>query len=123
MANPERQSSAWVLDPRATTGFILACILLVAVNVVGYYLAGRLTQANATIVRSQATLLQLNRVLAHLLEAETEQRGYVLTGEAAYLEPYRAALQQLGPALAQLRQAVADDPAWQDRVARLEALT
>ena len=35
--------------------------------------------------------LLLERLMSRLQEAETSQRGYLLTGEARYLEPYRAA--------------------------------
>jgi signal transduction histidine kinase len=35
--------------------------------------------------------LLLERLMSHLKEAETSQRGYLLTGEARFLEPYHAA--------------------------------
>ena len=35
--------------------------------------------------------LSLERLMSHLKETETSQRGYLLTGEAQYLESYRAA--------------------------------
>ena len=35
--------------------------------------------------------LLLERLMSHLKETETSQRGYLLTGETRYLEPYHAA--------------------------------
>lgn len=40
--------------------------------------------------------LALERLMSHLKDAETSQRGYLLTGEARYLEPYHAAAAEVG---------------------------
>jgi signal transduction histidine kinase len=48
------------------------------------------------------TLAALLSVLALVQDAESGQRGYLLTGDAKYLAPYQEATQQLGPALTAL---------------------
>jgi signal transduction histidine kinase len=47
-------------------------------------------------------LAQLNELLSTLKDAETGQRGYLLTGEGRYLMPYRAALSTIGRQMAQV---------------------
>ena len=46
----------------------------------------RLSEANAE--QSHRALLVIEQLLRDLLNAETGQRGYLLTGDLAYLEPY-----------------------------------
>lgn len=50
------------------------------------------------IGRSRQTLDAAVQVLSLARDAETGQRGYLITGEVSYLQPYLAALQQLGAA-------------------------
>src|ERR1700755_3274549 len=47
-----------------------------------------------------AKLIQLEQVLTDLKDAETGQRGYLLSGEDRYLDPYRSATSQIPMALA-----------------------
>ena len=47
------------------------------------------------VSHTNAVLGQLESVLSSLTDAETAQRGYLLTGQAAYLDPYRGAVTRL----------------------------
>ena len=49
------------------------------------------SDAQARAENEGDTLLALNDLSATLLDAETGQRGYILTGDPAYLQPYEAA--------------------------------
>jgi len=53
------------------------------------------------------TLLALQSVMRVMLEAESSQRGYVLTGNGVYLPAYLAAQERLAPTLKTLREAAA----------------
>ncbi|MHB1567281.1 MAG: CHASE3 domain-containing protein [Acidiferrobacter sp.] len=54
-----------------------------------------------------------------LEDAETGQRGYLITGQRRYLEPYNTALQGLTGALAQLKARTANDPVQQRQMRAL----
>jgi len=74
-----------------------AFVLLLAILAVAAILAIRQTRAEAEVRNSLEVINSLNRIQSGLLDAETGQRGYVLTGDASYLEPYnRAAPNLLG---------------------------
>ena len=71
---------------------------------------------------SQTFLLRsLSRdVLQAVTDAETSQRGYLLTGKPSYLEPFDAAMRRAPSLLQQLSDAVGGDPdlpAWRDAIA------
>ncbi|MCA9207876.1 MAG: CHASE3 domain-containing protein, partial [Planctomycetales bacterium] len=59
-------------------------------------------------------------VLQSLLDAETGQRGFILTGREEYLEPYAAALAQADEKIARLKEATRGNPLQQARVDVLE---
>jgi signal transduction histidine kinase len=53
-------------------------------------------------------------------DAETGQRGYLLTGDKAYLEPYRDSEGRIPGQVEKLRQLTADDPTQSEIAAKLE---
>jgi two-component sensor histidine kinase len=56
------------------------------------------TQANAGV----EALLALHQLLQATVDAETGQRGYLLTGDEAYLEPYSSARREINSSLGRL---------------------
>lgn len=65
---------------------------------------------------------ELNAVLGLLVGAETAQRGYLLTGDPSYLQPYGAARTEIGGHLSRLADLTKDDPTQQARVSELRGL-
>ncbi|MBC7605162.1 MAG: CHASE3 domain-containing protein [Ramlibacter sp.] len=79
---------------------LMAALFLIGINETGYNeSAGSLDD----IAEASKTRASLNRVLQHVLDAETGSRGYLLTGDPRYLEPYNAAVAQLTEQLDALR--------------------
>jgi signal transduction histidine kinase len=85
---------------------LLAACFLIGINETGFI---RSTQTLGSIVEASRTRASLNRVLQNVLDAETGSRGYLLTGDPRYLEPYNAAIAELGQQLEALRVAYATD--------------
>ncbi|GEP62053.1 CHASE3 domain-containing protein [Reyranella soli] len=65
---------------------------------------------------------QLVELLSNLQDAETGQRGYLLTGQGTYLAPYEHARSQALRSLDQIEQQIADNPGQRERLARLRPL-
>ena len=66
--------------------------------------------------------LRVQRVLRLMVDAETAQRGYLLTGRKDYLEPYRNSIDALPETMAKLKEHYASRPAHAKALARLEEL-
>ncbi len=79
---------------------ILAALILIGINETGY---NRSSAALENIAEASRTRGALNRLLQHALDAETGSRGYLLTGDPRYLEPYNAAVAQITQNLDDLR--------------------
>ncbi|HET6929977.1 MAG TPA: PAS domain S-box protein [Candidatus Acidoferrum sp.] len=107
----------WIL-----TGFIASAIILAFVGWESYRDTVRTAEAAASRKHSFEIQLALDEAAARLVDAETGQRGYLLTGDDAYLEPYHAATKSLGQVMNQVKQLVADDPAQLEHVQELEPL-
>ncbi len=66
---------------------------------------------------------RLAGVLSHLQDAETGQRGFLLTGRPEFLEPYNAAVAGMDKEIDELEAAVADNPARKASVQEVRKLT
>jgi signal transduction histidine kinase len=80
---------------------ILAAALLIFINELSFY---RSTDAIGDIEDAQQAQVGINKLMQHMLDAETGQRGYLLTGDPRYLEPYNSALSDVNSTLDSLRQ-------------------
>lgn len=100
----------------------LGCALSVSVLVFSERSHQRLNQANHQITSSMETQAVASQLLSLLTDAETGQRGFILTGRLRYLEPYMAALPQIQPKLRRLRDLTANNPEQREHFAQLAKL-
>ena len=99
----------WLRIPKMAISLplaVLAALTLVAFNEAGYV---RSMRASEDIVTAQQTRSAINKLLQNVLDAETGQRGYLLTGDPRYLEPYDVATTDITEVLADLSQIYAQD--------------
>jgi signal transduction histidine kinase len=68
---------------------------------------------------SQEVLTTANQLERLVVDLETGQRGFVITGQAQFLEPWRAATVALPEQASTLERLVADDPAQRSRAQRI----
>ena len=74
------------------------------------------------VAHSYRVLNATQAVMSNLQEAETGKRGYQLTGDERYLEPFLSALQEERSARQTLRQLTADNPPQQATLGTLDRL-
>lgn len=86
---------------------VIAAVLMVSINEAGYK---RSLQALDTLTKTQATRAKLNLLMQQMLDAETGLRGYLLTGEERYLEPYNSASAAISSSMDDLRGIFIMDP-------------
>jgi signal transduction histidine kinase len=96
--------------------FVLAFVLLV----------NRVTRNNekaeASYLHSKEVIAQTDVVLENLQDAETSVRGYVITADPAFSEPFARSRRQVTEGIAQLESLVRDNPAQEARARRLETI-
>jgi signal transduction histidine kinase len=78
----------------------LAAIAMMFISETAYWQSTRSMRELGTIATARIHLMNLSR---RIVDAETGQRGYLLTGRKEYLEPYRDAFDDIDSALKWLR--------------------
>jgi len=103
-------------------GFGLASALLVMVGVVSYQITDKLIDTSKQVTKTQQSINELEELLSQIKDAETGQRGYLLTGKQRYLEPYQKVVATSDRAIQHLRQLTAAQPKQQGQLDTLKPL-
>jgi signal transduction histidine kinase len=93
------------LPPLLLIGFLVGLFFLAAAG------QSRLNADNARVHDSQLRQESLSEFLALITDAESGQRGYLLTGDSAYLQPYTDAVPRVEAALDRVHEAYGADEA------------
>ena len=109
------------MKPQASR-ILVPALLFLAIVVVSFnaWFAFRsvdiLRQNQFWVEHTQEVITQVERVLSTSLDAETGNRGFLLTGDESYLEPYNIAIRALPLELDKLQSLISDNPSQQGRM-------
>jgi PAS domain S-box-containing protein len=103
----------------AAAGFALLGVMLLGSGVLSYYNTAELVDQEERVAHTRQVLAELESLLAALKDAEVEQRGFLATADAGFLELYHAAEEGVRERLGAVRRLTADNAEQQQRVARL----
>src|SRR6266436_7298950 len=109
-------------ESKVRLGFAFALACLAVIGVVSYLSVVRLKENAASVERTHEVLSSLELLLAASTDSETAERGYVITGDESYLEPYRQAGAVVDGQTRHLRALTADNRAQQQRLDSVMAL-
>jgi signal transduction histidine kinase/DNA-binding response OmpR family regulator/CHASE3 domain sensor protein len=108
------KTTAQKLDSGVSAGLLAGVLAVVLVFLLGGLIAYRNTGIllrDATLVtHTHEVLSALSDVLSLMKDAETGQRGFIITGDERYLQPYTFATKQVSKRLQEIEKLVADNP-------------
>jgi CHASE3 domain sensor protein len=100
----EGNKMKWSVGVKIGSAFALVWLLLLAIGAASYRSMVQLIETAGMVEHTNQVRLELTALLSHLQDAETGQRGFVLTGVDRYLEPHAAGVSQTAASLQRLRQ-------------------
>jgi signal transduction histidine kinase len=103
-------------------GLVFTTALVAAIVVATFWLSDRNQSDDEWVRHTLSVRNQLAQVLTLVQGAESGQRGYLLTGNAAYLDSYDAAVRQMPETLDRAVALVSDNPQQQQALGRVRAL-
>ncbi|MCE5325638.1 MAG: PAS domain S-box protein [Planctomycetaceae bacterium] len=111
-----------VRSTRIVAGFAAVLIVVGIVGMASYVNTQRLVENDRWVVHTHEVMENLTGFLSALKDAETGQRGFLLTGEEDYLVPYNGAADVLHARWARAVELTQDNPAQQADLAQLQKL-
>src|SRR5579871_6172343 len=98
------------LDRKISRGFGLATFVLSAILVTSLWLNAKRRDCNLAVTHTHNVLINIEHTRLGIARAETQLRGYLLTGQPEYLEAYATAATDTKRYLAQLGELTTNDP-------------
>ncbi len=117
-----KKGNARSIEKNVVVGFTTALILLLIISGLSYRNTRKVIQTDNLVVRTQEVLTGLASLHAALTDAETSQRGYIITGDARSLATYRNSQLLIDFNFHDLERLTSDNPAQQHRLALMEPL-
>ncbi len=99
-----------IVLPKIGTSMLLAVMVVAVLFFINDQNFERSTAATLEIEDSTRTLAVLNKLQGHIVDAETGQRGYLLSGNSQYLTPYTQSTSEINQSLDELRGLIAHQP-------------
>jgi signal transduction histidine kinase/CHASE3 domain sensor protein/DNA-binding response OmpR family regulator len=102
--------------------FGFSLLLLLLSSIASYISIQNLIASAERVDHTNNVISELDNINIMLQEAESSQRGYLLTGDESFLTPYNASNKNIAEKIANIKQLTADNPPQLQNVSRLEYL-
>jgi len=109
----------WTFGIKLAMGFAISVLTVLVIGVSGHRVTAELIENDHWVAHTEEVKRTLVLFLSSLKDIETGQRGFLLTGDDQFLEPYRAGLGDVERLLNDARRLTADNEAQQRRVVEL----
>ncbi|MDO6432735.1 response regulator [Flavitalea sp. BT771] len=111
------------LEKKILISFITCSLILLFVAIISIRNSESFVSSNQRVTHTHEVLNALEQTLVNELDAETRKRGFVITGDEAYLDPFNRAMASVSGSLDKVKELTKDNAAQQKNVAHIEALT
>ena len=100
---------------RLIIGFGTGALTLFVIAFISYLSIQRSAESEAWVRHTYDVRAKIEQILIGLVDAETGMRGFVITGDEGYLEPYNTGLKTVPAAVDAVRKLTSDNPRQQAR--------
>lgn len=110
------------IDRNLRVGYGFSILILLVVGTISYLSLTSMLKSNRAVSHSSEVMRKLESLLSAMKDAETGQRGYLLSGQVKFLQPYRGAYTEAQNLNRDLSQLTGDNPAQQrnmDEISRV----
>jgi PAS domain S-box-containing protein len=110
------------LEKRSFIWSLVGLGMLLVISGVGVWTLRQVAESDFWVDHTREVINTNEQLLSDVKDAESAERGYIITGDEGYLEPYRSASVDSQASIEKLLQLTKDNLSQQERVADLQAL-
>jgi PAS domain S-box-containing protein len=104
------------LNRNLQLGYGISILILLVVGLFSYATIRNLLSSNYAVGHSNQVIRKLEATISIMKDAETGQRGYLLTNQAKFLEPYHGSYQKAMDLVGQVKALTTDNPEQQRNI-------
>lgn len=112
----------WTVGMRIGSGFGLVSAILLIVGIASYRSINKLVDTADWVTHTHKVLENLNGIVLSMVNCETGERGFAITNDPKYLEPYQLGTSVIENDLSEIRELTVDNPVEQSRLDVLEPM-
>ena len=112
----------WTIGNKISGLIALAIAAFLILGIISLLMTNKLKTAIVWNTHTYQVLQNQEQVIELLLDAETGERGYIITGEDQYLEPFNQAIKSLNQKIDDGLELTKDNPTQQQRIAKVKLL-
>lgn len=101
-------------------GYGFSLLIVLTIGFVSFLTLQQLLKSNQAVAHSGQIMQKLEKVLSAMKDAETGQRGYLLTGQSDFLKPYNGAYKEAFNLTKELTTLTADNPPQEANIASIQ---
>ncbi|MDI3282630.1 CHASE3 domain-containing protein [Polyangium sp. 15x6] len=109
-------SRTWTVGKQFGAAIALPLVFLVLIGSYAYTTTQHLLVATGAVAHTREVLTALSHTLSAFQDLETGQRGYIITGNETFLEPYQKASQDVDADVAEVARLTGDNQRQQQRL-------
>ena len=109
------------LEPFVVTSLAVALLFFILSTAVAVYTTQLLRDSNEKVIQTHRVIVAIDLLLSDVQDAETGQRGYLLTGNERYLDPYHKSGAQLQSRISTVEQLIGENGSQQQRFSELKS--
>ena len=113
---------SWTFGKKIAAGFALSFVLMAIIGIVAYRSINTLSNTSQMVAHTHLVLERIADVFNVLQDAEIGGRGYIITGDEGFLEPYQNAQIKIFEDVNKLRALIADNPSQQKLLVQAEPI-
>jgi len=115
-------SDSQPLERRSMLWSIMGLGMLLVIAAIGGWTLHEVANSDYWVDHTREVMHVNEELLSAVKDAESAERGYIITGDDNYLEPYRTASAEILPTEQKLTQLTGDNRPQQDRISHLKEL-
>lgn len=110
------------LSVKLFAGFVLISVLFTAVAIVNFRLSEKVVENTQWVSRSQSVVRYSGALQRNIIDMETGIRGFILNGNATFLEPYNVAKVEVPILIKNVRDLTSNNPGQTQKLNEIDAL-
>jgi signal transduction histidine kinase/DNA-binding response OmpR family regulator/CHASE3 domain sensor protein len=101
----------------------ISLFLLIVSSIASFLSIRNLLESQQWVNHTNAVITRLGNVVSVLKDGETGQRGFLLTGQAEFLEPYNGASEKANQLMDEVKEMTLDNPVQQQAIEQLRDIS
>lgn len=102
--------------------FYIALLVIVVAGAIAFKTTKNLSKSSDLVVETYMVNVQLEQILSYLKDAETGQRGFIITNDSLYLDPYVKSRESINNSFAELKELTKENDFQQNKLKDLSSL-